>query len=78
MEPVTLVGGVANSNSFASLSPGSYAIAATYGGSINFKGSSAVLNEGVGQNVTKAATSMASPLACSLGDPAVPFTGRQA
>ena len=52
----TLVNGVATSTTFASLSPGKYTIAATYSGDGNFVGSSAVLDEGTGQTVTKANT----------------------
>jgi len=54
--PATVVNGVATSTTFASLSPGKYTISATYSGDGNFVGSSAVLDEGTGQNVSKANT----------------------
>jgi uncharacterized protein (DUF2141 family) len=57
--PVQLVDGIATSSTFASLSPGTYAIAAKYAGDRNFVTSSAVLDQGTGQNVTKAVSSMA-------------------
>jgi hypothetical protein len=56
--PATLVNGVATSTTFASLSPGTYAIAATYNGDGNFVNSAGTLDQGNGQNVAKGATSM--------------------
>ncbi|WP_051486223.1 beta strand repeat-containing protein [Nocardioides sp. J54] len=56
--PVALVDGAATSNLFSSLSPGTYRIAATYSGDPRFVGSSSVLDQGNGQEVTKGATSM--------------------
>ncbi len=56
--PATLVNGVATSTSFASLSPGTYAIKAIYNGDGNFVNSEGILDQGNGQNVTKGATSM--------------------
>ncbi len=54
--PVTLVGGQATSSSFASLSPGTYTIKATYSGDGNFLGSAGLLDQGTGQTVTKGAS----------------------
>jgi hypothetical protein len=56
--PATLVNGVATSAAFASLSPGTYAIAATYAGDTSFVGSAGVLDQGNGQTVTKGSTAM--------------------
>lgn len=56
--PAPVVDGVATSTSFASLSPGTYKIGATYGGDRNFVTSSAVLDQGTGQEVVKGATAM--------------------
>jgi len=55
--PVALVGGTATSSSFASLTPGTYTIRATFSGDGNFVGSAGLLDQGTGQNVTKGATS---------------------
>lgn len=74
--PVTLVNGVATSNSFASLTPGRYAISAAYSGDGNFVASSGVLDQGTGQGVSQGATSLsvvASPAASAFGQ-AVTFT----
>ena len=56
--PVPVVNGVATSVAFASLSPGSYAIEASYSGDGNFVASAGSLEQGTGQNVTKGATTM--------------------
>lgn len=56
--PVTLVDGVATSNAFSSLSPGSYRVEATYSGDGRFVASAGVLDQGTGQGVVKGATSM--------------------
>jgi uncharacterized protein (DUF2141 family) len=56
--PATLVNGVATSTTFASLSPGTYAIKAAYNGDGNFVNSEGTLDQGNGQNVTKGATEM--------------------
>ncbi|WP_435747079.1 Ig-like domain-containing protein [Nocardioides sp. SYSU DS0663] len=57
-EPAEVVDGTATSTAFASLSPGTYAIRATYSGDGNFVTSSGGLDQGAGQEVTKAATEM--------------------
>ena len=49
--PVTLVGGQATSSSFASLSPGTYTIKATYSGDGNFLGSAGLLDQGLARTV---------------------------
>ncbi len=56
--PVTLVNGVALSNAFSSLSPGSYRVEAVYSGDGRFIASNGVLDQGTGQGVVKGATSM--------------------
>ena len=56
--PVELSGGQATSSAFASLSPGTYKIEATYAGDARFVGSTGTLDQGAGQNVTKGDTSM--------------------
>ncbi|MDT4892308.1 MAG: hypothetical protein QOE97_1343 [Pseudonocardiales bacterium] len=74
--PAAVVAGVATSTSFASLSPGTYAITATYSGDRNFVGSNASLDQGNGLNVTKGATSAsltAGPNPAAYGAP-VTFT----
>ena len=74
--PVTLVGGQATSSSFASLSPGTYTIKATYSGDGNFLGSAGLLDQGTGQTVTKGASAIdltSAPNPASYGDP-VTFT----
>jgi hypothetical protein len=71
-----VVNGVATSTSFASLSPGTYAITATYSGDRNFVGSAASMDQGNGLNVTKGATSAslsAGPDPAAYGAP-VTFT----
>ena len=65
---VTLVDGVATSGSFASLTPGTYKVKAQYNGDGNFRTSSALLDQGMGQVVDQGATSMALT---SGPDPAV-------
>jgi hypothetical protein len=74
--PVAVVDGSATSSAFASLSPGSYAIKASYSGDGNFLGSTALLDQGTGQTVSKGATSLAltsSPEPAPSGAP-VTFT----
>jgi hypothetical protein len=74
--PVPLVGGLATSSAFASLSPGTYTIKAAYSGDGNFVASSGLLDQGTGQNVTKGATTLAldsGPNPASSGEP-VTFT----
>ncbi|MCW2768225.1 MAG: Ig-like domain repeat protein, partial [Nocardioides sp.] len=56
--PAPVVNGVATSTTFASLSPGTYAIVATYSGDGNFVTSTGSLDQGAGQNVAKGATAM--------------------
>jgi hypothetical protein len=60
--------GSATSSSFATLSPGTYTIRATYSGDGNFVGSSGLLDQGAGQSVAKGAT---STVLTSGPDPAV-------
>jgi hypothetical protein len=57
--PVMVSGGTATSGTFATLSPGTYQIEATYSGDGHFVGSSGGLDEGAGLDVTKGATTMA-------------------
>jgi hypothetical protein len=74
--PVAVVDGSATSSAFASLSPGTYTIKATYSGDGNFLGSSGLLDQGTGQTVSKGATSLAlasSPELAASGAP-VTFT----
>jgi hypothetical protein len=74
--PVTLVDGVATSTTFASLSPGTYAIKASYGGDGNFVNSDGLLDQGNGQNVNKGVTEMtlqSSDASADIGEP-VTFT----
>jgi hypothetical protein len=74
--PVQLVGGQATSSAFASLSPGTYTIRASYSGDGNFVGSAGLLDQGTGQNVAKGATATAlvsGPNPAAYGDP-VTFT----
>lgn len=69
---VPLVDGAATSGSFASLSPGTYKVKAQYNGDGNFRTSSALLDQGMGLNVTKGATDMAltsGPDPATHGDP---------
>ncbi|MCX6397575.1 MAG: Ig-like domain-containing protein [Propionibacteriales bacterium] len=54
----TLTDGVATSSNFASLTPGTYKITATYNGDGNFVGSTGYLDQGTGQVVTKGNTTM--------------------
>ncbi len=56
--PVALNDGVAQSNAFSSLSPGSYRVEAAYNGDARFVASSGVLDQGTGQGVVKGATAM--------------------
>jgi hypothetical protein len=56
---VDVVNGVATSSSFASLSPGTYAIAASYSGDRNFVASTGGLDQGNGQAVSKGTTTLA-------------------
>jgi hypothetical protein len=56
--PAPVVDGVATSTAFATLSPGTYQIAAQYSGDGDFVGSSATLDQGSGQVVAKGATAM--------------------
>ncbi len=56
--PAPVVGGVATSTNFVSLTPGVYKISATYSGDGNFVGSTGLLDQGAGQNVTKGQTTM--------------------
>lgn len=74
--PATLVNGVATSTAFASLSPGTYAIAATYSGDGNFVNSAGTLDQGNGQSVTKGATELTLVSSDSSADfgQAVTFT----
>jgi hypothetical protein len=74
--PVAVVDGSATSSAFASLSPGTYTIKATYSGDGNFLGSSGLLDQGTGQTVSKGATSLvlaSSPEPAASGEP-VTFT----
>ncbi|MBW8752184.1 MAG: Ig-like domain repeat protein [Propionibacteriales bacterium] len=74
--PVAVVDGTATSSAFASLSPGTYAIKATYSGDGNFLGSAGLLDQGTGQAVTKGATTTdltSGPDPASPGEP-VTFT----
>ncbi|MCZ4497800.1 MAG: hypothetical protein JWQ74_353 [Marmoricola sp.] len=70
--PVAVDGdGNATSSNFASLSPGTYTITATYSGDGNFVGSSGVLDQGNGQTVEKAGSSLtvtSGPSPASYGD----------
>ncbi len=56
--PVAVVDGQATSPEFSSLSPGTYQVAATYSGDGNFVGSGGVLDQGNGQQVAKANTTV--------------------
>jgi hypothetical protein len=63
--------GTASSANFASLSPGTYTITATYSGDGNFVGSDGVLDQGTGQNIVKGSstTSVTSgPSPSAYGD----------
>lgn len=74
--PVPVVDGSATSSAFASLSPGTYTIKATYSGDGNFVGSAGLLDQGTGQNVAKGATSLdltSGPDPAAYGEP-VTFT----
>jgi hypothetical protein len=74
--PATLVDGVATSTTFASLSPGAYAIKATYSGDGNFVNSEGTLDQGNGQTVGKGVTEMtleSSDDSADIGQP-VTFT----
>lgn len=67
-----LVNGVVSSPNFASLTPGTYKITATYNGDGNFVGSTGYLDQGTGQVVTKGDTAMvltSGPNPSSYGDP---------
>ncbi|MGN6724049.1 MAG: beta strand repeat-containing protein, partial [Marmoricola sp.] len=57
-QPVQVINGQATSSGFASLSPGTYAVAATYSGDSNFTGSNGGVDQGNGQAVSQGATSM--------------------
>lgn len=66
-----LVNGVVSSPNFASLTPGTYKITATYNGDGNFVGSTGYLDQGTGQVVTKgnvAMTLTSGPSPSSYGD----------
>lgn len=66
-----LVDGVVSSPNFASLTPGTYKITATYNGDGNFVGSTGYLDQGTGQVVTKGNTAMvltSGPSPSSYGD----------
>lgn len=66
-----LVNGVVSSPNFASLTPGTYKITATYNGDGNFVGSTGYLDQGTGQVVTKGNTAMvltSGPSPSSYGD----------
>ncbi|MFL6025026.1 MAG: beta strand repeat-containing protein [Marmoricola sp.] len=68
---VPVVGGQASSANFASLSPGTYTITATYSGDGNFVGSNGVLDQGTGQNVSKGSTTTSvtsGPSPAAYGD----------
>jgi hypothetical protein len=56
--PVLLAGGQATSSAFATLSPGTYQVKATYSGDGHFVGSAGGFDQGAGLNVVKAATTM--------------------
>lgn len=58
-QPVQLVDGTATSSGFASLSPGTYSVVATYSGDGNFIGSNGGIDQGNGQNVSQGATTLA-------------------
>jgi hypothetical protein len=74
--PANLVNGTATSTTFASLSPGTYAIAAVYSGDGNFVNSAGTLDLGNGQNVTKGGTEMTLESSDDVADfgEAVTFT----
>ncbi len=74
--PVTLSGGAATSPEFASLSPGTYVIRATYSGDPNFVTSVGLLDAGVGQGITKGSsvTTLASSNPSSVPGEPVTFT----
>lgn len=57
-QPVALVNGRATSSAFASLSPGTYAVVASYAGDQNFTSSSGGVDQGNGQSVSQGATTM--------------------
>ncbi|HET6152761.1 MAG TPA: Ig-like domain-containing protein, partial [Marmoricola sp.] len=64
--------GTASSANFASLSPGTYTITATYSGDGNFVGTDGVLDQGTGQNITKGTTTStvtSGPSPSAYGDP---------
>ncbi|MET3960627.1 hypothetical protein ABIE44_000561 [Marmoricola sp. OAE513] len=66
-----LVDGVVTSPNFASLTPGTYTITTNYQGDANFVGSSGVLAQGTGQNITKGNTSLtvvSGPSPSAYGD----------
>jgi uncharacterized protein (DUF2141 family) len=74
--PVMVVDGKATSSTFASLSPGKYAIAATYSGDRNFVGSAGSLDQGTGLDVVQGQTTMtlvSGPDPAAFGAP-VTFT----
>lgn len=72
--PATIVDGVATSNAFVSLSPGTYAIEATYSGDGNFVNSSGSVDQGNGQDVAKGATEMTLESSDDTADFAQPVT----
>ena len=66
-----LVDGVVSSPNFASLTPGTYTITATYNGDGNFVGSTGTLAQGTGQVVTKGNTNLSvvsGPSPSAYGD----------
>ena len=66
-----LVDGVVSSPNFASLTPGTYTITATYNGDGNFVGSTGTLAQGTGQVVTKGNTTLtvvSGPSPSAYGD----------
>jgi hypothetical protein len=70
--PAAVVDGVAVSPNFASLTPGTYKITATYSGDGNFVGSDGLLDQGAGQAVTKGQTSItvsSGPSPAAYGSP---------
>ena len=72
--PATVVNGVATSTSFASLSPGSYVVKATYSGDGNFVTSTGSLDQGTGQGVVKGQTEMTLESDDPSSEPGQPVT----
>lgn len=71
---VTLSNGEATSSTFATLSPGTYTIAATYSGNAQFIGSTGGLDQGAGLDVVRGATTMALDSSANPADFGTPVT----